>query len=161
MGNHNTGFEIDAAVRHRRLLGFTAAGLLAGGLALGGLIAALQALAPDVSYRPAIALGLYAVIAGAMLFGLRHHAPHRRLGLANAITLARAVLTCLLAGLLLLIGHGLNLALAIMSGFVHGLRLNYIEFFRWSVPEEGHPFQAFARRERPAGAGEGVTWNRS
>jgi V/A-type H+-transporting ATPase subunit I len=34
-----------------------------------------------------------------------------------------------------------------MSGVVHGLRLNYIEFFGWGLPEEGYPFKAFARRE--------------
>ena len=25
---------------------------------------------------------------------------------------------------------------------------NFIEFFRWSVSEEGHPFNAFARKEK-------------
>jgi V/A-type H+-transporting ATPase subunit I len=54
----------------------------------------------------------------------------------------------LAAGLILLVGHTLNFALAIVSGFVHGLRLNFIEFFNWSIPEEGYPFRAFAKRER-------------
>lgn len=53
----------------------------------------------------------------------------------------------LLALVILLIGHALNLALALVSGFVHGLRLNFIEFFNWSVPEEGVPFQAFSKKE--------------
>jgi V/A-type H+-transporting ATPase subunit I len=53
----------------------------------------------------------------------------------------------LLAIIVLIIGHGLNLLLAIVSGFVHGLRLNLIEFFSWGVKDEGHPFRAFARRE--------------
>jgi V/A-type H+-transporting ATPase subunit I len=53
----------------------------------------------------------------------------------------------LLAIVVLLIGHGLNLLLAIVSGFVHGLRLNLIEFFSWGVTDEGYPFQAFAKRE--------------
>ena len=39
----------------------------------------------------------------------------------------------LLAMLILLIGHGLNLVIAISSGFIHGLRLNFIEFFNWST----------------------------
>ena len=59
----------------------------------------------------------------------------------------------LLALLILLLGHGLNFGLAVMSGFVHGLRLNFIEFFNWSVSEEGYPFRAFARKE-------GTEWNR-
>ena len=33
-----------------------------------------------------------------------------------------------------------------MSGVVHGLRLNYIEFFNWSLPEEGYTFRPFARK---------------
>jgi len=53
----------------------------------------------------------------------------------------------LLGILVLLLGHIINLALGIVSGFVHGLRLNFIEFFSWGVPEEGYPFPAFAKKE--------------
>jgi V/A-type H+-transporting ATPase subunit I len=52
----------------------------------------------------------------------------------------------LLAVLILLVGHGINIVLGIMSGVVHGLRLNCIEFFNWSLKEEGHPFQAFRKK---------------
>ena len=45
------------------------------------------------------------------------------------------------------IGHTLNFVLGIVSGFIHGLRLNFIEFFNWSIPEEGRPFKAFSRKE--------------
>jgi V/A-type H+-transporting ATPase subunit I len=48
----------------------------------------------------------------------------------------------------LLIGHTINFAMGIMSGVVHGLRLNVIEFFNWSLHEEGDRFQAFAKRAR-------------
>ncbi len=54
----------------------------------------------------------------------------------------------LLAVLILFIGHGLNLSLAIMSGFVHGLRLNFIEFFKWGLSDEGRPFRAFSKKEK-------------
>ncbi|WP_050602716.1 V-type ATP synthase subunit I [Ruegeria sp. 6PALISEP08] len=54
----------------------------------------------------------------------------------------------ILFGLLILItGHVLNFALAMMSGVVHGLRLNYIEFFKWGLPDEGIVFRPFARKE--------------
>ncbi|GMR23645.1 MAG: V-type ATPase 116kDa subunit family protein [Acidobacteriota bacterium] len=54
----------------------------------------------------------------------------------------------LLLGLLVLsLGHGLNFILAIVSGVVHGLRLNVIELYNWSVFGEGTPFQAFEKRE--------------
>jgi V/A-type H+-transporting ATPase subunit I len=52
----------------------------------------------------------------------------------------------LLAGLVIVFGHGLNFALAIMSGVVHGLRLNCIEFFGWSLPDEGYPFEPFCKK---------------
>jgi V/A-type H+-transporting ATPase subunit I len=53
----------------------------------------------------------------------------------------------LLAIIILLVGHALNLLLGIISGFVHGLRLNYIEFFKWAISEEGYPFIAFRKME--------------
>jgi len=53
----------------------------------------------------------------------------------------------------LLFGHALNFALCIVSGFVHGLRLNFIEFFNWSMYEEGRPFKPFVKKG-------GVAWNK-
>jgi V/A-type H+-transporting ATPase subunit I len=47
--------------------------------------------------------------------------------------------------LILLVGHTINFAMGIMSGVVHGLRLNVIEFFNWSLREEGDQFRAFAK----------------
>lgn len=58
----------------------------------------------------------------------------------------------LFALLILLIGHSINFALSLMSGFIHGLRLNYIEFFNWGLPDEGAPFKPFSKKERS-------TWN--
>ncbi len=50
----------------------------------------------------------------------------------------------LLLGLLIfLLGHTLNLLLAVVGGVVHGLRLNCIEFFSWSLTDEGQPFETF------------------
>ena len=54
----------------------------------------------------------------------------------------------ILAITIVIVGHALNLALSIMSGVVHGLRLNCIEFFKWSLPEEGYLFEAFAKKAR-------------
>ena len=51
-----------------------------------------------------------------------------------------------LACLILVLGHGVNLVLGIMGGVVHGLRLNCIEFVNWSLTEEGHPFRAFRKK---------------
>ncbi len=52
----------------------------------------------------------------------------------------------LLAILILVAGHGINLLLGIIGGVVHGLRLNCIEFFNWSLTEEGYPFRAFSKK---------------
>ena len=53
----------------------------------------------------------------------------------------------LLLGLMVfLAGHTLNLVLGIVGGVVHGLRLNCIEFFSWSLSDEGYPFQAFRKK---------------
>tara|TARA_R110001592_G_scaffold182604_2_gene425919 strand:- start:7707 stop:8543 length:837 start_codon:yes stop_codon:yes gene_type:complete len=54
----------------------------------------------------------------------------------------------LLAVVAVVFGHGLNFALVIMSGVVHGLRLNCIEFFGWSLPDEGYPFQPFCKKAK-------------
>ena len=53
----------------------------------------------------------------------------------------------LLKILLLLIGHVLNLLLGLVSGVVHGLRLNYIEFYNWALSGEGYPFRPFKKTE--------------
>lgn len=53
----------------------------------------------------------------------------------------------LVALIILFVGHAINITLAVVSGVVHGLRLNYIEFFGWGVSEEGRPFKTFAKKE--------------
>ena len=53
----------------------------------------------------------------------------------------------LFALLILLLGHALNFMLSVASGFIHGLRLNVIEFFKWGVQEEGNPYRPFSRKE--------------
>ena len=55
----------------------------------------------------------------------------------------------LVAVLILVLGHSLNFILAVAGGVVHGLRLNCIEFFSWSLSEEGYPFQAFCKKASP------------
>jgi V/A-type H+-transporting ATPase subunit I len=52
---------------------------------------------------------------------------------------------------ILMLGHMLNLILAVMSGVVHGMRLNLIEFYKWGINGEGSPFRAFRIKET-------ITW---
>ena len=65
--------------------------------------------------------------------------------IAGSIAKSRGI-GLLAAILILVVGHGLNFVLAVIGGVVHGLRLNCIEFFNWSLPEEGYPFQAFDKK---------------
>ena len=58
------------------------------------------------------------------------------------------VLGLLLGLLILLLGHAITLGMGILACFVHGVRLNVIEFFNWGLPVEGYPFHAFASKER-------------
>ena len=91
-----------------------------------------------LSYLRLFALGL----ASASLAGTFNQ-------LAADIHSANPGLGLLFAGIVLLFGHAINILIGIMSGVVHGLRLNYIEFFGWGLTEEGYPFRAFAKREAP------------
>ncbi|MDJ0861912.1 MAG: V-type ATP synthase subunit I [Gammaproteobacteria bacterium] len=68
-------------------------------------------------------------------------------GLAMQVQEAVPGLGLLLAVLVLILGHVINLGLALISGVVHGLRLNFIEFYKWGMPGEGAAFQRFARKE--------------
>lgn len=67
--------------------------------------------------------------------------------LAAQVAAALPGLGLLLSLIVLVLGHSLNLALAVVSGIVHGLRLNFIEFFSWGILEEGYPFRPFSKRE--------------
>lgn len=53
----------------------------------------------------------------------------------------------LAAVLILIAGHALNFLLGLMGGVVHGLRLNFIEFYNWGLTGEGYPFRPFRKRE--------------
>ncbi|MEM9878626.1 MAG: V-type ATP synthase subunit I [Pseudomonadota bacterium] len=107
--------------------------LLDGAQALAG---AMTAFGDILSYMRLFALGL-ASASLAVTFNQLAMSAHEAL----------PGLGFLAAALILLLGHGLNLALAIISGVVHGLRLNYIEFFKWGFDEEGEAFSPFSVKQ--------------
>lgn len=47
------------------------------------------------------------------------------------------------APVVFLLGHVLNIALCIMGGVIHGLRLNFLEWYRWSFDGGGKAFKPF------------------
>jgi V/A-type H+/Na+-transporting ATPase subunit I len=89
-----------------------------------------------LSYLRLFALGL-ASSSLAIIFN--HNAAH-----ALREQTGMNILNCLL---IWITGHTVNLMLCLMSGIVHGLRLNFIEYFSWSISEEGYPFKAFSKKE--------------
>jgi V/A-type H+-transporting ATPase subunit I len=100
-------------------------------------LSGLSGLFGDVlSYLRLFALGLSSAKLAGTFNGLARDAWHRAgFGVVAAIGIV-------------LVGHALNLLLSVMSGVVHGLRLNCIEFFKWALPEEGYLFTPFAKRAR-------------
>lgn len=103
---------------------------------LKGLTGVMGAFGDVLSYMRLFALGL-ASASLAVTFN----------DLARGVHEALPGIGLLFAILLLIVGHSLNLGLSLMSGVVHGLRLNFIEFYKWGLPEEGESFRKFARKE--------------
>lgn len=110
--------------------------LMIGGLSLAIILSLIQnrllgllevtnvlGISADVlSYLRIYALGLSGAIMGATLNDL-----------ASGLPIVFAVL-------LLGVGHMFNMVLATMGGFIHGLRLNFIEWYRYSFQGGGKPF---------------------
>lgn len=104
-----------------------------------GLTSATKLFGDLLSYLRLFALGLASASLGATFNTL-----------AMDLAASRPGVGVLFAILVLIFGHAINILIGIMSGVVHGLRLNYVEFFGWGLTEEGYPFRAFAKRELPA-----------
>ncbi|MDP2547399.1 V-type ATP synthase subunit I [Oceanobacter sp. 4_MG-2023] len=107
--------------------------LLRGLMVLPGLS---QLFGDVLSYMRLFALGL-ASVSLALTFNQ----------LAVQVMATEGGLALLGGVLILLLGHVVNIALGVMSGVVHGLRLNFIEFYNWGEPGEGYAFQPFQLKE--------------
>ena len=104
---------------------------------LSGLTGISSAFSDALSYLRLFALGLASASLAGTFNAMAGHVKESLPGIGIFFAL-----------LIVLLGHTLNFVLAVASGFIHGLRLNFIEFFRWSITEEGHPFRAFTRKEK-------------
>jgi V/A-type H+-transporting ATPase subunit I len=102
---------------------------------LSALTSVTRVFGDVLSYLRLFALGLASASLALTFNGLAHQA-----GQIQGVGLLFAIL-------ILLVGHVLNLMLALMSGVVHGLRLNYIEFYNWALSGEGYAFQPFNKKE--------------
>jgi len=101
---------------------------------LKGVTGVSKAFGDVLSYLRLFALGLASIKLAEAFNGLA------------ATSFASRGVGVLLGLLVLLVGHSINFAMGILSGVVHGLRLNLIEFFNWSLPEEGEVFRAFEKK---------------
>jgi len=107
--------------------------VLDGVIALSGLT---KIFGDVLSYLRLFALGLATAQLAVTFNGLADEALNNIAGLGTLVAI-----------LIVFFGHGINFLLALMSGVIHGLRLNFIEFFNWGLTEEGYPFKPFQRRK--------------
>lgn len=105
--------------------------LVEGLLALTGVV---QVFGDVLSYLRLFALGV-ATVYIAQTFNI----------LGQDVAGGLPVIGGIFAGLILLVGHTLNIALAIMGGVIHGLRLNFLEWYRWCFEGDGLEYKPFQR----------------
>jgi V/A-type H+-transporting ATPase subunit I len=94
-----------------------------GWIGLFEVVTLIQVFADTLSYLRLYALGL----AGAIV--------------ANTINEIASGLPLLLGILLILCSHFVNVVLSVMSGIIHGLRLNFLEWYHYSFEGGGKQFQ--------------------
>ncbi|MBQ9761035.1 MAG: V-type ATP synthase subunit I, partial [Clostridia bacterium] len=102
---------------------------------LGGLYGLINYASDLLSYSRILALGLVAGVIAKVI---------------NLITMlgATGAVGFVFMILILLVGHGLNLAINVLGTFVHTSRLQYIEFFGKFYEDGGKPFEPAAVADR-------------
>jgi V/A-type H+-transporting ATPase subunit I len=97
-----------------------------------GLLGIVQVFSDVLSYLRLFALGI-ATVYMAQTFNM----------LAKNIVASFPWIGYLFAALILLAGHAVNLLLGIMGGVIHGLRLNFLEWYRWCFTGDGVVYRPF------------------
>ncbi|MCU0595694.1 MAG: hypothetical protein MUC98_09570 [Desulfobacterota bacterium] len=103
-------------------------------IGLNGALGVVQLLADCLSYMRLFALGL-ATMYMCQTFNMLAEMPYNGLPYVGFIP----------AVLILVFGHAINLLLGVMGGVVHGLRLNFLEWYRWCFEGDGLPFRPFKK----------------
>jgi V/A-type H+/Na+-transporting ATPase subunit I len=99
---------------------------------LNGLLGIVQVFSDVLSYLRLFALGI-ATVYMAQTFNM----------LAKDIVAGMPWFGYLFAALVLFAGHSVNLLLGIMGGVIHGLRLNFLEWYRWCFTGDGLAYKPF------------------
>jgi len=103
-------------------------------IGLNGALGVVQLLADCLSYMRLFALGL-ATMYMCQTFNMLADMAYKGLPYIGFIP----------AVLILISGHAINLLLGIMGGVVHGLRLNFLEWYRWCYEGDGLAFKPFRK----------------
>jgi V/A-type H+/Na+-transporting ATPase subunit I len=103
-------------------------------LGINGSLGVVQLLADCLSYMRLFALGL-ATMYMCQTFNMLADMCYKGLPYIGFIP----------AVLILVAGHAINLLLGIMGGVVHGLRLNFLEWYRWCFEGDGLTFKPFRK----------------
>jgi len=103
-------------------------------IGLNGSLGAVQLLADCLSYMRLFALGL-ATMYMCQTFNMLAEMSYKGLPYVGFIP----------AILILVFGHAINLLLGVMGGVVHGLRLNFLEWYRWCFEGDGLVFKPFRK----------------
>ena len=99
---------------------------------MNGLLGIVQVFSDVLSYLRLFALGI-ATVYMAQTFNM----------LARDIVAGMPWLGYVFAVLILFAGHSVNLLLGIMGGVIHGLRLNFLEWYRWCFTGDGLVYKPF------------------
>jgi V/A-type H+-transporting ATPase subunit I len=108
-------------------------------LGLNGALGVVQLFADVLSYMRLFALGL-ATMYMCQTFNMLAGMPYKGLPYIGIVP----------AVFILIFGHAINILLGIMGGVVHGLRLNFLEWYRWCFEGDGLPFKPFRKIVRQA-----------
>lgn len=103
-------------------------------LGFNGALGVVQLFSDILSYMRLFALGL-ATMYMCQTFNMLAAMPYKGLPYIGIIP----------AILILITGHGINIMLGVMGGVVHGLRLNFLEWYRWCFEGDGLAFKPFRK----------------
>jgi len=105
----------------------------AGGLV--GLLGFSQNMADVLSYLRLFALGLATTVMGGIFNQLGMDIHEAVPGIIGYVLMVAVIF----------MGHSVNLLLALMGGFIHGLRLNFLEFYRYCFEGTGQDYTPFLK----------------
>lgn len=103
-----------------------------------GVLGVSQTFADIMSYLRLFALGLAGTVMGSIF---------NQLG-ADVQAFLPGIFGYLLMLIIVFFGHTLNFAMSVMGGFIHGLRLNFLEFYRYCFEGSGHIYRPMSLHKK-------------